>query len=331
MDLTQAKLPPRKFASPASTRRTTPPPISSSSRTSSAFPRPTSPPSPTACRTSARPARRNSQLPSRQPLRHRCLRQRRRQAADRLGRRKKLHRPSFLASQYSLFAKVQQLPGLLPAKSSNGKSVFQYNNAGIGIQVSWPIFDRALKDKAAESAADAVHAFAEANNARIKDQEGHASSRARLPSSPPRPTSPTSSSSSPPSSSPPFRPSYRPPPPTPTPLSAPQRSGHRRDRRARQVHRSLELPLRSPASTGATHALARQSRLLAACRRRLTCSCSSSRHAVILKSHHPERSEVGGPLYLPSLLLFFLSFPQGICFSTPPLDAIPFRINELVK
>ena len=56
----------------------------------------------------------------------------------------------------------------------NGKSVFQYNNAGIGIQINWPIFDRALKDRAEESAADAAHAFAEYDNARLKEQEGRA-------------------------------------------------------------------------------------------------------------------------------------------------------------
>jgi outer membrane protein TolC len=91
------------------------------------------------------------------------------------GDAKKLYRPQvFLASQYSLFAKFNNYQVYFPLNPATGKSVFQYNNAGIGIQVSWPIFDRALKDKAAESAADAVHAFADARNARFKDQEGHA-------------------------------------------------------------------------------------------------------------------------------------------------------------
>ncbi|HEV2576694.1 MAG TPA: TolC family protein [Acidobacteriaceae bacterium] len=91
------------------------------------------------------------------------------------GDQKKLYRPQiFLASQYSLFAKFNNYQVYFPTNPQTGKSVFQYNNAGIGIQVSWPIFDRALKDKAKESAADAVHAFAEYQNARIKDQEGHA-------------------------------------------------------------------------------------------------------------------------------------------------------------
>lgn len=90
------------------------------------------------------------------------------------GDHKKLYRPQiFLASQYSLFAKFNNYELYFP-RLPNGKSVFQYNNAGIGVQVSWPVFDRALKDKARESAADAAHAFADYDTARIKDQEGHA-------------------------------------------------------------------------------------------------------------------------------------------------------------
>ena len=90
------------------------------------------------------------------------------------GDSKKLNRPQILlASQYSLFAKFNNYTLYFPTLP-NGKSVFQYNNAGIGIQINWPIFDRALKDKAAESAADAAHAFAEYDNARLKEQEGHA-------------------------------------------------------------------------------------------------------------------------------------------------------------
>jgi outer membrane protein TolC len=90
------------------------------------------------------------------------------------GDSRKLYRPQIsLASEYSLFAKFNNYTLYFPTLP-NGKSVFQYNNAGIGIQMSWPIFDRALKDKAQESAADAVHAFADYDNARIKEQEGHA-------------------------------------------------------------------------------------------------------------------------------------------------------------
>jgi outer membrane protein TolC len=83
------------------------------------------------------------------------------------GDAKKLYRPQvFLAAQYSLFSKFNNYQLYFP--------VFQYNNAGVGVQVNWPIFDRALKDKAKESAADAVHAFADYQSARIKDEEGHA-------------------------------------------------------------------------------------------------------------------------------------------------------------
>jgi outer membrane protein TolC len=90
------------------------------------------------------------------------------------GDSKKLYRPQvFLASEYSLFAKFNNYTLYFPTLP-NGKSVFQYNNAGIGIQMNWPIFDRTLKDKAQESAADAAHAFADYDNARIKEQEGHA-------------------------------------------------------------------------------------------------------------------------------------------------------------
>lgn len=91
------------------------------------------------------------------------------------GDHKKLYRPQiFIASQYSLFAKFNNYELYFPKIPGTNKSVFQYNNAGIGIQVSWPIFDRALKDRADQSAADASHAFAEYDSARIKDQEGHA-------------------------------------------------------------------------------------------------------------------------------------------------------------
>lgn len=90
------------------------------------------------------------------------------------GDAKKLYRPQiFLAAQYSLFAKFNNYELYFP-RLPNGQSVFQYNNAGIGIQMSWPVFDRTLKDKANESAADAAHAFADYDSARIKDQEGHA-------------------------------------------------------------------------------------------------------------------------------------------------------------
>lgn len=85
------------------------------------------------------------------------------------GDSRKLYRPQiFLAAQYSLFAKFNNYQLYFPPNT------FRYNNAGIGIQMTWPIFDRALKDRAAESAADAAHAFADYDNARLKEQEGHA-------------------------------------------------------------------------------------------------------------------------------------------------------------
>lgn len=91
------------------------------------------------------------------------------------GDAKKLYRPQvMLAAQYSLFAKFNNYQVYFPTNPLTGKSVFQYNNAGIGVQITWPIFDRALKARAEESAADAAHAFADYENARIKDQEGHA-------------------------------------------------------------------------------------------------------------------------------------------------------------
>jgi outer membrane protein TolC len=85
------------------------------------------------------------------------------------GDSRKLYRPQiFLAAQYSLFAKFNNYQLYFPPNT------FRYNNAGIGIQVTWPIFDRVLKDRAEESTADAAHAFADYNSARIKEQEGHA-------------------------------------------------------------------------------------------------------------------------------------------------------------
>ncbi|HEY5380685.1 MAG TPA: TolC family protein [Acidobacteriaceae bacterium] len=84
------------------------------------------------------------------------------------GDERKLYKPEiYFASQYSLFAKFNNYQIYFPA------GTFQYNNAGIGVQVSWPIFDRARKAHAQESAADAVHAFAEAQIARDKEQEGN--------------------------------------------------------------------------------------------------------------------------------------------------------------
>lgn len=49
---------------------------------------------------------------------------------------------------------------------------FQQNNAGIGVQITLPIFDAAHRAKARESAADAVHAEREADIARDQFLEG---------------------------------------------------------------------------------------------------------------------------------------------------------------
>jgi outer membrane protein TolC len=49
---------------------------------------------------------------------------------------------------------------------------FQHNNAGIGVQISLPIFDVVRRDKARESAADAVHAEREADMIRDQFLEG---------------------------------------------------------------------------------------------------------------------------------------------------------------
>lgn len=85
------------------------------------------------------------------------------------GDRKKLYHPDvYLAGQYSLFAKFNNYQVYFPP------GTFRYNNAGIGVQVSWPIFDRSRKDHAAETAADALHARAEADLARLNEQDGHA-------------------------------------------------------------------------------------------------------------------------------------------------------------
>jgi outer membrane protein TolC len=85
------------------------------------------------------------------------------------GDAKKVHRPEvYLASQYSLFAKFNNYQEYFPP------GTFRYNNAGVGIQISWPIFDPIRKAHARQSANDAVHAMAEAENARALEQEGNA-------------------------------------------------------------------------------------------------------------------------------------------------------------
>lgn len=54
----------------------------------------------------------------------------------------------------------------------NGKHPFQYNAAGVGILLTLPVFDQSRRAKARESAADAAHAFHEADLARDQFRDG---------------------------------------------------------------------------------------------------------------------------------------------------------------
>ena len=63
-----------------------------------------------------------------------------------------------VAGDYSLFAKFNNYDQYFTA--------FQYNNFGIGIQIRVPLFDAAVKAKERISAADAAHAFAQADQTR---------------------------------------------------------------------------------------------------------------------------------------------------------------------
>lgn len=67
-------------------------------------------------------------------------------------------------AQYSLYSTFNNY--------QNYYKEFQQNNAGIGVQITLPIFDKAHGDKARESAADAVHAEREADLARDQFLEG---------------------------------------------------------------------------------------------------------------------------------------------------------------
>src|SRR5207244_3967051 len=62
-----------------------------------------------------------------------------------------LWRPQiYFVAQYSLFAKFNNYDLYYRA--------FQYNNAGIGVEIKFPVFDAVQKAKSRESAADAVRA-----------------------------------------------------------------------------------------------------------------------------------------------------------------------------
>jgi outer membrane protein TolC len=69
------------------------------------------------------------------------------------------------AFQYSRFASFNGY--------QNYYLAFQPNNFGIGIQATWPIFDRSKHDKAEESAAIAKHDRQQAELAKIQNDEGN--------------------------------------------------------------------------------------------------------------------------------------------------------------
>ena len=76
-----------------------------------------------------------------------------------------LWRPQvYFVAQYSLFAKFNNYDQFYQH--------FQYNNAGIGVDIRLPIFDRVQRAKAHESAADAARAQHEADAARDQFFEG---------------------------------------------------------------------------------------------------------------------------------------------------------------
>ena len=76
-----------------------------------------------------------------------------------------LWRPQvYFVAQYSLFAKFNNYDLYYQR--------FQYNNAGIGVDIRFPVFDAVHKAKARESAADAARAQHDANAARDQFLEG---------------------------------------------------------------------------------------------------------------------------------------------------------------
>jgi len=82
------------------------------------------------------------------------------------------HRQTWLpqlmfAAQYARFASFNNYQDYYGNQGSvGGEKPFQFNNAALGMQFSWPIFDRTRKARADMSAADAAHALGEANLAR---------------------------------------------------------------------------------------------------------------------------------------------------------------------
>ncbi len=84
-----------------------------------------------------------------------------------------LWRPQInFVAQYSLFAKFNNYDLYYQR--------FQYNNAGIGIDMRLPIFDAARKARSRESAADAARAQHDADSARIQFIEGRQKVRRTL-------------------------------------------------------------------------------------------------------------------------------------------------------
>ncbi len=77
-----------------------------------------------------------------------------------VGDEKQNYRPLItFGAQYSLFEKFADYTQYFPASS------FQYNNLAIGTVVTFPFFDATRRAKARESAADAIHAKADADAA----------------------------------------------------------------------------------------------------------------------------------------------------------------------
>jgi len=76
-----------------------------------------------------------------------------------------LWRPQvYFVAQYSLFAKFNNYDSFYQH--------FQYSNAGIGVDIRFPVFDAVHKAKARESAADAARAQHDADSARLQFLEG---------------------------------------------------------------------------------------------------------------------------------------------------------------
>jgi outer membrane protein TolC len=68
-------------------------------------------------------------------------------------------------TQYSRFSNFNNYKEFYPAFNN-------FNAAAVGVQIQFPLFDRAHQDKARGSQADAVHAEQEVRSARMQSQEG---------------------------------------------------------------------------------------------------------------------------------------------------------------